>query len=339
MDKKTIRRTFFMMEYLWSSGISCPQVAFMKWRELWEKLHTDTTQYFGDRIGKDFIIFNVEKDHPKKLFSFLSDKSVVQKHFLHLYHKFIDRFEIHDESNTNTFTNMDIYCMFLNERKSHLQKTLHGHGINKYYLYLAVTPNDLDNNDHNILSTTNVFGPPISDCSICSHNSWHPTIYGKPSKFCVHFSYLACMYHSIENSTSNYTLIFEDDIYFEKTSEDMKRTCDEFMSSGFDVLYLGFGHCKEGHLLETSPPYKYIIQLPPNQSIICKHAILYKNSYVKKMFWELLPLVECSDVHFNHVNILQEAHVCIPTTPFVFQDRLTFGSHNENGQEDEIPLY
>jgi hypothetical protein len=104
-------------------------------------------------------------------------------------------------------------------------------------------------------------------------------------------------------------------------------------------LYLGFGHCKEGYSLKPHETYRRLIPLPTNQSIICKHAIIYKKLYIEKVFWDLLPLTECSDVHFNHINIFRKARVCIPKTPFVFQDRRAFGSFNQNEQEQEIPLF
>lgn len=339
----------YMTDYLWSSGISCSQVALLKWKELWKQLHTETIEYFGDRMGKDFIIFDVENDHPKKLYTFLSDKKIVKQHFLDLYTKFFSRFDIQNDDmkdmknmkdleQINILENTNVYCMYLDEREKHARETIKKHGFPQCIFYRAVIPNDFCKDDFRMLSTVYLFGPPISDCHLCSHNNWHYTIYQKPTKFCVHFSYLSCMWHSIQQDNP-FTLIFEDDIYFDMSSKEFVITCKEFMESDFDVLYLGFGHCKKGDKLQPDKLYPHLVKLPPNQSIICKHAILYKTSYMKDMFWDLLPLIECSDVHFNHVNIERKASVCIPIKPFVFQDRYKFGSHNENGDEHEVPLY
>lgn len=329
----------FLSDYLWSTDMSCTQVVLMKWKELWNKLHKEVVQYFGDRMGTDCILFDVEKDHPKKLLLFVTQKNVVKRRFQSVYDKFAVRMEPISSSESNVLKNTDVYCMYMPDREKHIKQTLATHGFPACQYIRSIVPDELDKQDYTILSSVHLYGPPLSDCNVCSHNSWHPAIYLKPCKLCVHMSYLVCLYHSILHSSKDYTLIFEDDVYFEHSAPEMVQTCKEFMESGMDALYLGFGHCKEGESLRSELPFGRIIELPKNQSIICKHAILYKNTYLKKMFWDLLPLVECSDVQFNHVNILHQARVCIPTTPFVFQDRRKFGSFNQNEQETEIPLF
>lgn len=338
--ERRLEQPGFIMEYLWSSGISCTQVALMKWKELWKRLHKEALQYFGDeRLGKDLIVFDVEKDHPKKLFLFLSDKDTVKFQFQKLVQQCQSRFTQEGHSYQHLFANCKVYCVFLPERKNHVLKTLCDKGFHKCLYFQGLVPSDLSKDDYDILSTTNLFGPPISDCDLCSHNHWHPCIYGKPCKFCVHVSYLMCLYHAIQHSELDYLLVFEDDIYFKGSDNDLRQTYNEFVSSGFDVLYLGFGHCKEGYHLKPHETYRRLIPLPMNQSIICKHAIVYKKSYIEKVFWDFLPQTECSDVHFNHTNIINKARVCIPKTPFVFQDRRAFGSFNQNEEEQEIPLF
>lgn len=331
----------YLTDYLWSSGHSCSQVALMKWKELWRKQHKEATEYFGDRLGRDFLIFDVENEDPRRLYLFLhQNNDVVKERFQELYRRFGNRVDMVTSPTKNILPNTTVYCMYLPSRQESIQKTLSENGFGNVRYFEGVTPKDLTKKDFVEWSTTYLYGPPIHTCHICSHNSWHPTIYEKPSKFCVHYSYLHCLYDAIQNNhPSEYTLIFEDDIFFQGESQDLVKTVEEFMSQDMDVLYLGFGHCKEGYKLKPTPPCEKIIELPRNQSIICKHAILYKNAYIQKMFWKLLPLVDCSDVHFNHVNICEGARVCIPTTPFVFQDRPKFGSFNSNEQEQEIPLF
>jgi hypothetical protein len=137
-------------------------------------------------------------------------------------------------------------------------------------------------------------------------------------------------------------MIFEDDIYFDVSNEDFDRHVDEFMNSEYDVVYLGFCCCRQGDVVIQNFENKtsLLVPLPPNQTILCKHAILYKLPYLKKLLRHMLPLTVFSDIQLNHANICLGASVAMARTPIVFQDRRTFGSCNDNGSTTStLPLY
>lgn len=335
---KRMEEPGYLTDYLWSSGHSSSAVAILKWRELWKKLHDEATSYFADREMKDFLVFDVEKDDPRTLYLFLNRGK--KEAFMKIYNRLHTRMTTREVSGVSgRHSKFPVYCITLPFRKDTVECTLQDYGFHRVCYVQAIVPDDVSKEEVSQLSTTFLPSPPTHVCKICSHNAWHPGIFQKPTKCCVHLSYLMCLYHAMEHSSESHVIVFEDDIFFKGDRRDMDDTIQEFLDTDMDVLYLGFGHCKGCQDRAPSGGCLRIIELPRNQSIICKHAIVYKMAYVRRVFWKLLPLMDCSDVHFNHVNICEGARVCIPTTPFVFQDRVKYGSHNANGQELDIPLF
>lgn len=330
-----------------------------KWRRDWTRHHENVIAYFGEsRIGKDLLIYDVDQDNPQKLFVFLADRMVVQRTFEHFFHTSIQsRFELcilpvpdGDRASTSEWFAQHVatYCTALPQRRHHMENLFESFGWRgDVWLMNSITAEDVTDEIVRTLSSVYMVGMPRSPCPYCTMETmWHPGIFGNPTKFCVHLSYLSCLFHSLlrwRTSSSNtvYTLVLEDDITFRKgsTMDDVMETCRQFAERGGDVLYLGFGHCKRGQTLVRERPSDRFVRTPPNQQILCKHAILYKNTYIERMFPDLLPLVDCSDVHFNHVNVRHASQVCIARPPLVFQDRHEFGSHNGNAEEYHVPLY
>lgn len=332
-----------------------------KWREDWIRHHEQVLAYFGEeRIGRDLLVYDVDHDNPQRLFVFLSCHEHVHDTFGTLFASTKSRFLRlsfrQDETTTNPsmewFRDRIVtYTLTLSQRRDHMQRFLRSVGWpSDVWFFDSLTPDDVNEPTLRTLTTMYMVGIPKSPCPYCTmETTWHPGIYGNPAKCTVHLSYLCALYHALEMHKANdhrksddtYTLILEDDIVFGKgvKMEDVVATCHEFARKQHDVLYLGFGHCKKGQSLQRANPSDRIVSTPCNQQILCKHAILYKNSYLEEMFPHLLPLVDCSDVHFNHVNMRLKAQVCIARPPLIYQDRDAFGSYNGNANECHVPLY
>lgn len=313
-------------------------------RKQWIKHHVDVLNYFGEkRIGKDLLVYDVDKDNPRRIYLFLNDDHIaIQSHFQSIYQK-VCRPNFTYSHPPSIEKDLKMYCVYMEERKEDITNTFQESGLLEGMNFCkAIIPSEVDFTDGCKLSTLYTGGFPRHSCDICTESEmWHPGIYGTPVKFCVHLSYLLCLYDSIsrDNNENGWTLIFEDDIYFTMGKEELIKIYRECKEYDYDVVYIGFGHCKDGDKLVPLNEGDMIVQLPFNKNIVCKHAIIYKNEYIKNVFQDLLPQLDCSDVHFNHVNMLRKAKVGIARKPFVFQDRRRYGSFNNNEMEDEIPLY
>jgi hypothetical protein len=131
------------------------------------------------------------------------------------------------------------------------------------------------------------------------------------------------------NVSKPYVMIFEDDIYFETTYEILfSKYIHEFIQDEYDALYLGYCYCKDGQDLRPTSESKHLIELPPSQSISCLHAVVYKKTYLEKIFSQLLPQVNCTDEQMNHLHIMNHGKIAIPDRALVFQDRERFESLN-----------
>lgn len=317
------------------------------WRKQWIKHHVEVLNYFGEeRIGKDLLVYDVDKDNPRRLYLFLNDDiSAIQAHFKSIYNKVRNPNFTYSTNSPSFEKDLKMYCVYMEERKEDITKTFQDLGILECMNFCkAIIPSEVDFTDGCKLSTLYTGGFPRHGCDICTESvMWHPGIYGLPVKFCVHLSYLLCLYDSIsrvkDEEKGAWTLLFEDDIYFTLGKEELTKIYRECKKYDYDVVYIGFGHCKDGDKLVPLKEDDMIVQLPYNKNIVCKHGIIYKNEYIKNMFQHLLPQLDCSDVHFNHVNMLMKAKVGIARKPFVFQDRRRHGSFNNNEMEDDIPLY
>lgn len=331
-----VRQPGYLVAYMWATGIMMAPEVIEKWKRSWHKHIEDVHKYFGDRVNKDLLVYNVEKDDPQKIFEFLMDRQQIWDRYLEIYNQYVDRFGAYSQNKMDG--NIDVYAVYIPQRLEYIKKTLDDFGFS-YTLFQGLTKEQLTTQDYQKLSTTYMVGPNVFPCYICKGLNAHFRIYRKYSKLPVHLSYMSCIQHSLENSEKDYLLIFEDDIYFEGIDmQGLQKYIREFQEKEYDVLYLGFCYCKDGDKLKPSPD-SCIIELPKNQSISCKHAILYRKSYLKTMFRNLLPLYCASDVLFNHVNLDLKAKVGIPDRALVFQDRENFQSTNHHGTELELSLF
>lgn len=347
-----LKHPTYLKEYMWATSTTSVEKATNRWRAQWKSHHDEVQSYFGKRIQKDLLVYHVEYDHPYKIFFFLCNRSKVRERFIQLYQNMCpkrmsptildDGSEEEDdppsESKSRVRTDVEVYCVTLPDRRDQAEETLRDFGWKKVYFFNAICKMDIAKKDYQLMSTVHFLSPNVAPCHVCRHVNAHESLLGKPTKLAVHLSYVSCLCHAYNNSHKQYVLVFEDDIYFDVTMEELELYVDEFHHQEYDVLYLGFCYCKGGETLKPASGMERLIHLHPNQSISCKHAILYRRSYLAKILPDILPLTCPSDSHMNHLNILQRAKVGIPDRGLVFQDRATFGSLNESS-EPELPLF
>lgn len=315
--------------------------------EIWKSFVEKVNEYFKNR-AEDFLRIGSE-EHPMKLFLFLNPIDHVYNHFEYFYrkkycHRFVNFKNTRCTQQTSGIVEIcDIYCPYLPQREDHIRKVL-GRFHNVHF-FKALIPDDLTQKDYQKLSTTYMVGRMITYCQICNYAREHRDIYHKFTKLSVHLSYLSCLRHSLQHSQKPLTLIFEDDIYFDCTEKEFDDYLVAFLKSPYDVAYLGFCSCKNGEkLIQNAGSNDTFIALPPDQSIRCKHAIVYKTNYIERLIGGLLPLAYNSDIQLNHANIEFGAKVAIVRHPIVFQNRTELGSFNDNNiQSNEfdqgLPLF
>lgn len=302
-----------------------------RYHELW-KIYSEHVSSLSLQHPNRFIIFT-HNLHPFNLYIFLNPIEKIYHYFEYLYQThYCHRVHssLHSVNTSQSIQHVDVYCPVLPERKSYIENHLcRFHNV--HYID-AITPLDLRKKHYRKLSTTMMIGPMITYCHLCNYRKEHLDIFHKYTKLCVHLSYLICLRHALEHSQKDVILIFEDDIYFECTDVELNQHIQEFRQSHFDTCYLGFCSCLYGDeiIKNVTDPTINLISLPTNQTIRCKHAIMYKTSYIEKLLGLLLPLSHNSDIELNHANIRLKAKVAIPRRPLVYQNRVLLGTHNDN---------
>lgn len=325
----------YLQEFILSSNTYDTQSVILKWKSQWKRHYHNVLQHFGvERLNKDLIIFDMNQDHPQKILHFISNKDWIQHRFSQLYSSFQSRFS------QSSFQSLDynVYCISLDCRFTQIQSRLQSFGFIENVIYFkAIETHELTLKDYQRLSSIHLIGPNIIPCHLCDKVNAHHNLYHKHSKLCVHLSYCITLTYALEHSQHNYILILEDDVYFDVSLDELNSYISKFIEMDYDVCYLGFCYCKNGKALLEINQQKLVL-LPSNQSISCKHAILYKRDYLKQLVNDFFPLIYASDVHFNHLHILNQAKVCIPDRALIFQDRNQFHSMNQS-TEIILPLF
>lgn len=235
------------------------------------------------------------------------------------------RFHFHPLS--TPFPALHIYIITVKCRQQYIHSMMNGVFRHSYWIMEGITPSDLTESDYRQYSSTLDANSPL---------------YRKPSKVCVHLSYLITLLHAVSNeSPEDHILVLEDDIVFpDITGDRLKRVLYGFTTqTTYDVCYLGYCFCPLCPTLHsplTSTTDKAwtptFLSLPKKSLILCKHAIVYKTDYVRRMLLDPLLwfLTRPSDHHILETHARLEGRVCIPDIPVVYQDRQRFGSHNHN---------
>jgi hypothetical protein len=234
--------------------------------------------------------------------------------FSKIYNKESHRFDCL----SHPFSPLFNYCIYLPEREDYIRDLFMQFNLQNICFFKGIEPSHLQPQDY--ISLSQVRNPSNK-------------MYTKESKLCVHLSYMMCILHAIQHDRE-YILLFEDDIYFTQPYSEIYNVYLEFKNSDYDVCYIGFCSCKKcNQFLDNS---SRLTLLPPNQSILCKHAIMYKTAYLKKIFYDLLPLHENSDRLFIRIHHKYDAKLCIVNKPFIFQDRIRFKSRNYNNGRQSL---
>jgi hypothetical protein len=204
------------------------------------------------------------------------------------------------------------YCIYIPERENYIRNLFMQFNQQNICFFRGFEPSQLSDETYSSLSSINyIFNK----------------MYKKKSKLCVHLSYMMCIFHAIQHN-NEYVFIFEDDIYFTEPYEELYRVYMDFVKLDYDVCFVGYCKCKNcNKILDSS---SRLTLLPKKQEILCKHAMIYKTSYLKKIWFDLLPLYDHSDRVFLKCHHKYNAKLCIVNKPFVFQDRETFKSRNYN---------
>lgn len=229
--------------------------------------------------------------------------------FTDLYQKNCDRFDPVNGRKSSIIK----YCIYIPERESYIRNLFESNREDVIF-FRGFEPDDLPDSVYKTFQTSEMA-------------KMNPK-----TKLCVHLSYLMCIYHAILHET-DIIVIYEDDIYFTRpyheTFADIYMEFSKYPS--YDLCYLGFCFC-EKCLDEQNT--NIITLLKPNTSILCKHAIMYRLNYLKRIWKELLPLKQHSDIHFLAVHHKNDANQSIVSNPFVYQNRDKFKSKNFNSQSD-----
>ena len=232
-----------------------------------------------------------------------------QLSFDSIYNQEQNRF---DCLNSPSFSKLFTYCIYIPEREDYIRDLFMQFNQQNICFFRGFEPSYFSDEQYSLFSNVlNVFSK----------------MYTKKSKLCVHLSYMMCILHAIQHN-HRYVFIFEDDIYFTEPYQELYRVYKDFVDLDYDVCFVGYCKCKKcNEFLDSS---SRLTLLPQNQFILCKHAVIYKTEYLKKIWYNLLPLYEHSDRLFLKLHHTYNAKMCIVNKPFIFQDRNKFISRNYN---------
>lgn len=247
--------------------------------------------------GAYHIINNQHKNNRETYYSY----------FNHIYNQERFRFDC-----LSAPSKLYTYCIYIPEREEYIRDLFIQFNQQNICFFRGFEPSQLSEETYSLLSGINLF---------------FNKMYKQKSKLCVHLSYMMCIYHAIKNN-HEYICIFEDDIYFTEPYEQLYRVYMDFVKLDYDVCFLGYCYCKKcNKILDTS---SRLTLLPSKQQVLCKHAMIYKVSYLKKIWYDLLPLYNHSDRVFLKSHHKWNAKLSIVNKPFIFQDRKKFQSRNNN---------
>lgn len=232
----------------------------------------------------------------------------------------LDLLDSISESNIGEVKNCDqipsldcIYCIYMEDRRNYMESRFKKYDLDNITYVKACTPLDLTLYDYETYSDTMKRSSPI---------------YKLLTKFPVHLSYLACMYHAWKQNFK-YILVFEDDLLFTEPVSELIRISQAFTTKDTgDVCYLGYCHLDCN--VKVQQIDNDLLSLPYDVPIRCKHAMIHKMDYVGDFLKNHGKLKQRSDVHFEKYYRQNKIRRVICRKPFIFQNRLELKSHNQN---------
>ena len=177
----------------------------------------------------------------------------------------------------------------------------------------AIFPNDLTTDDYDTLSYTNYF--------------YCPVMYKKKTRLPVQLSFVMCLIDALKKGYKTIT-IFEDDIVIDVDPKVLDESLDEFKHSDYDIFYMGYCRLACNQKFDTNK-HKYIVEVP-NRRALCFHAVTLKTSYLAEMIEYMFPMSIQSDQAVRSYFSETQRGVCVPKFNYVYQDRETYPTQNEN---------
>ena len=231
-----------------------------------------------------------------------------------LYRRFKSRFEM--VSGRDKLGVDMIYCITMKNREDYVRKQMGGLGC-PYKMFHAITPNDLSYLDYFVMSSTYI---PYRN----------PGIYRKFTRLPVGLSFFMCYLDAYKNGYKT-IMVLEDDIKFNTSIEELKKTIGEWKSTYCKIMYMGYCHlnCKKASYKELTPT---VYQVVSEQKMVCNHALLIKREMLEKYFqiFHFWYMDRQNDNVLDRFVRSNNIPRCVPPRGYIQQNVHMLGSNNEN---------
>lgn len=209
-----------------------------------------------------------------------------------------------------------VYCITMKNRKAYVNEQMKGLDC-PYKLFNAITPQDLSYLDYLVMSSTYI---PYKN----------PGIYRKFTRLPVGLSFFMCYLDAFKNGYKN-IMVLEDDIKFNTSIEELKKTIGEWKSTHCQIMYLGYCHlnCKKAKYEELTSTVHQIVS---DQKVVCNHALLIKREMLEKYFekFHFWFMDRQNDNVLDRFVRSNNIPRCVPPRGYVQQNVPMLGSNNEN---------
>ena len=235
-----------------------------------------------------------------------------------IYNRFKSRFEINGHG---VFPTSMVYCICMPNRLGYARKQMSTLGT-QYKLLHAISPKELNILDYMTMSP-NVYINPRSK------------VFMKYTKLAVDLSFFMCFYDAYLNGYDSIT-IFEDDIEFEASPNQIKSLVTEFLETKQEILFLGYcwHNCKNKS--KHKQVSQNIYQIPFKSSIFCNHALSMKKGFISKYIKSFpFPFYTTTNDHsLSTYMIRNKIKKAIPRRAVVSQNYSLLKSNNGNNNEN-----
>ena len=212
-----------------------------------------------------------------------------------------------------SFTGVDaVYVITMPQRKEYITQQMKKLGV-KFVYFNAITPDELNVNDQNTLSTVNIPGTQI---------------YKKYTRLAVLLSFIMCFMDSLVKGYDT-IMVFEDDLVVETSS--ISEGLKEFIKIKCDIFYMGYCFANCNQIVD----YEHLVELK-DRNVLCCHSLCIKTWFLPKLIDYCFPMNFNSDELFRNFYILNKINVCIPRTVYFKQNRQTLNSLNESKDDPEF---
>ena len=229
-----------------------------------------------------------------------------------VYERFRGKFEEHGHGDIGP-TDM-VYVIAMPERISYIEGKLSEMNT-RYKLLHAVKPDDLNKDDYERMSET--------------FNPKNKMLYNRMTKLPVCLSFFMCYYDAYVHGYDT-ILVLEDDIKYNVSLDRIKQAIDEFKKIDAEILFLGYcwANCDKEYTQIT----ENLFRAPKETQLLCNHALVIKNSFIKKYMEREKPTYWKNRNDHTLSNYLRDNDIfkCVPSKAYINQNRAELGSNNEN---------